>query len=207
MISNGKLILTAGRWRSKQKNSVQNIYIFKQLEKFVTNLLQIHFVTHFLFYFHFSFSPLEKVCFQPGILGNYVNTFFFVVLFFCLLLHRPVVRISLPFHIFLQVQLYWSTTHFFFLHVDLLTCYIFWILQFYPRVFVSLIRLWWLIFCTAEHSFSGMERLQTLLQFSIWAEGRSWYWWYYNRVCPSEGNTSRAGPPGTQYTMGPLVLK
>ena len=63
-IWNGKLILTAGRWRSKQKNSVQNIYIFKQLEKFVTNLLQIHFVTHFLFYFHFSFSPWRRFVFN-----------------------------------------------------------------------------------------------------------------------------------------------
>ena len=63
-IWNGKLILTAGRWRSKQKNPVQKIYIFKQLEKFVTNLLQIHFVTHFLFYFHFSFSPWRRFVFN-----------------------------------------------------------------------------------------------------------------------------------------------
>ena len=30
-----------------------------------------------------------------------------------------------------------------------------------------------------------------LLQFCIWAQGRNWYWWHYNRVCLSEGYTSR----------------
>ena len=52
-------------------------------------------------------------------------------LFFCFLLHRLAVKISLPFHIFLQVDLYWSrsttgrsdTTHWFFA-VDLLTFFI-----------------------------------------------------------------------------------
>lgn len=63
-IWNSKLILTAGRWRSKQKNPGQKIYIFKQLQKFVTNLLQIHFVTHFLFYFHFSFNPWRRFVFN-----------------------------------------------------------------------------------------------------------------------------------------------
>ena len=56
-----------------------------------------------------------------------LNTYF-CVLFFCLLLHRLAVRISLPFHIFLQVELYLSrsttgrsgTTHWF-VAVDLLT--------------------------------------------------------------------------------------
>ena len=28
-----------------------------------------------------------------------------------------------------------------------------------------------------------------LLQFCIWAQGRNWYWWHYNRVCLSEGYT------------------
>ena len=65
--------------------------------------------------------PLEKVCFLTEILGNLFKYICFFVLFFCLLLHRLAVRISLPFHIFLQVQLYWSrsttgrsgTTHWF----------------------------------------------------------------------------------------------
>ena len=30
-----------------------------------------------------------------------------------------------------------------------------------------------------------------LLQFCIWAQGRNWYWWYYNRVCLSGGYRSR----------------
>ena len=30
-----------------------------------------------------------------------------------------------------------------------------------------------------------------LLQFCIWAQGRNWFWWYYKRVCLSEGYTSR----------------
>ena len=63
-IWSGKPILTAGRWRSKQKNPGQNIYIFKQLQKLATNLLQIHFVTHFLFYFHFSCSPWRRFVFN-----------------------------------------------------------------------------------------------------------------------------------------------
>ena len=49
--------------------------------------------------FSFFFQPLKKVCFQTEILGNLFKYIFFV-LFFCLLLHRLTVRISLPFHIF-----------------------------------------------------------------------------------------------------------
>ena len=43
---------------------------------------------------------MKKVCFQTEILRNLFKYIFFV-LFFCLLLHRLAVRISLPFHIFL----------------------------------------------------------------------------------------------------------
>ena len=69
---------------------------------------------------------------------------------------------------------------------------------------------------TAERSFSGMKRLQTplrrtinrwwqmrdlaLLQFCIWAQGRNWYWWHYNRVCLSDGYTSRPLLVTTFYT-------
>ena len=31
-----------------------------------------------------------------------------------------------------------------------------------------------------------------LLQFCIWPQGRNWYWWHYNRICLSEGYTSRS---------------
>ena len=49
----------------------------------------------------FFFWPLKKVCFETEILGSLFR-YIFLVLFFCLLLRRPAVRISLPLHIFLQ---------------------------------------------------------------------------------------------------------
>ena len=76
----------------------------------------------------------------------------------------------------------------------------------YPGVYVALISLltYPVSTSTAERSFSGMKRLQTplrrtmtdetdwvLLQFCIWAQGRNWYWWHYNRICLSKGYTSR----------------
>ena len=82
-------------------------------------------------------------------------------------------------------------------------------LQFYSGVYVALVML--LAYplsgtCTAEHSLSGMKRLQTPLRRTMTdkrlsslaisahtqAPGLSWYWWpHYSRVCPSEGYTSR----------------
>ena len=79
-------------------------------------------------------------------------------------------------------------------------------LQFYPGIYVALITFFTspLSICTALRSFSSMKRLQIPLrrtmteerlsspglQFCIWAQGRDWYWWHYNRVCLSEGYTS-----------------
>ena len=69
----------------------------------------------------FPVSKLSlKVCFQTEILGNLFK-YIFLGVFFCLLLHRLAVRISLPFHIFLgeprmyqpknqfKIFLLWST--------------------------------------------------------------------------------------------------
>ena len=45
-------------------------------------------------------QPLKKVCFLTEILGNLFKYICFFVLFFCLLLHRLAVRISLRFIFF-----------------------------------------------------------------------------------------------------------
>ena len=77
--------------------------------------------------------------------------------------------------------------------------------NFIPEYNVALISLstYPLSTCTAERNFSGMKRLPTRLR-RTWhddireialscnsahtqAQGRNWYWWHYNRVCPSEG--------------------
>ena len=84
------------------------------------------------------FPPLQRANLVPRALfpgfgcgRENLSNYMFFVLFFCLLLHRLAIRISLPCHIFLQVYLYWSrstiersgTTHWF-VAVDLLVFYI-----------------------------------------------------------------------------------
>ena len=50
---------------------------------------------------YISFSPWRRFVFKPNYWAVCLNMYIFFVLFFCLLLHRLAVRISLPFHIFL----------------------------------------------------------------------------------------------------------
>ena len=62
---------------------------------FLLSHFQILICNELLVSFPFLFWPLKNVCFQTEILGNLFKYIFFV-LFFCLLLHRLAVRISLP---------------------------------------------------------------------------------------------------------------
>ena len=80
--------------------------------------------------------------------------------------------------------------------------------QFYPGVYVTGSHNFIDLSCTCQHTqlsvastvsrdcnmlYKGpwQTRDWALLQFCIWAQGRNWYWWYYNRVCLSGGYRSR----------------
>ena len=78
----------------------------KIIHCFYCHIFKFLFVTNFLFFlffcsFFFSFSPWRRFVFKPKYWAVCLNTYFFL-LFFCLLLHRLAVRISLLFQIFLQ---------------------------------------------------------------------------------------------------------
>ena len=79
-------------------------HIFKLL--FVTNF-QFHF--HFFFFLDFSVILIFLLASEEGLfsdrnIGQFVKVYIFFGLFFCLLL-RSAVRISLPFHISLTLNL------------------------------------------------------------------------------------------------------
>ena len=62
------------------------------------------FSNSFSFISIFLLAPEEGLFSVTEILGNFFKHKYFFVLFFCLLLHRLAVRISLPFHIFSKIE-------------------------------------------------------------------------------------------------------
>ena len=75
---------------------------------FCCHIFKFLFVTkNFYFYFHFSSSPWRRFVFKPKYWAICLNipVYIFVV-FFCLLLHRLAVRISLPFYILESLTLH-----------------------------------------------------------------------------------------------------
>ena len=87
--------------RCGEKGSKSSFNTQREQSVFLLSHFQILICNELLVLFSFFFQPLKKVCFQTEILDSLFKYIFFCFSF-CLLLHHLAVRISLPFHIFLN---------------------------------------------------------------------------------------------------------
>ena len=101
LIHKGNTLSPLGMNRRDKADWYHLVSYTKIIHCFYCHIFKFLFVTNF--FISFSFSPWRRCVFKPKYWAIFLNIYIYIfALFFCLVLHRLAVKISLLFQIFLQ---------------------------------------------------------------------------------------------------------